>query len=375
MVIAAILWVIGGRDARPQLRVLPTVLGLMAVGTGLLTLVAPTSLTSDVTLGIPFVPFAGTGRLVTPMGLITLVLLLATLAAASRSLLPLLLRVDLLGATFIAVALGSLVLTFASADPEREVMGPWGWALVPLGLLAVGASIWRHRTARDPLVPRGLMGPAATGGRSSLAPALAVSLLAGVALVAIVVDIPILARLTVTASQTTAALVLVRFLVAVPVGAFVGGWLLRWLGPAFVAASGLFLAGTGLVIMSGWGHGSLHSWSATPVLLVVGMGLGLAFAPVNAAALSSAPGDAHGVVSSLLALARMVGMVVGLAMLTAIGLRRYYAAVVALPNQQDTLALAVAGVVQVQTVFLGGAIAAFIAAGTSLALRGRPARR
>ena len=40
----------------------------------------------------------------------------------------------LLGAFCVAVSLGSLVLTFASADPERDVVGPWGLALVPLGL-------------------------------------------------------------------------------------------------------------------------------------------------------------------------------------------------------------------------------------------------
>ncbi len=362
--IAALL-VLNGRDVRPQLRLLPTVLGLVALGTGLLTLVAPASLANDVTLGIPFVPFAGTGRLATPLGVITLVLLLGALAGVSRSLTVLLRRVDLVGASCIAIALGSLVLTFASADPEREVVGPWGWALMPLGLMAVAAYIWRHRTARNPLLPRNLM---STSGGSRVTPALLVSLLVGVSLVAIVVDVPILARLTVTGSQTTAALVLVRFLVAVPVGAFLGGWLLRWFGPAAVGAAGLVLAGTGLGVMSGWGQGSLQSWSATPVLVLVGLGLGLALAPVNAAALASASPDAHGVVSSLLVLSRMVGMVVGLSLLTAIGLRRYYAAVAALPNQQDTAALVAAGIVQVQTVFLGGAVAALVAAAAALAL-------
>ena len=368
VVLAMVLVLTGGREARLQLRVLPTVLGLMAVAAGFLALVAPTSLANDVTLGIPFIPFAGTGRLATPLGVVTLALFLSTLAAARGSLLDLLRRVDLVGALCVAVALGSLVLTFASADPEREVVGPWGWALVPLGVVALLGYIWRHRTARNPLVPRGLMATGATGGRSRVVPVLLVSLLVGVTLVAIVVDVPILARLTVTGSQTTAALVLVRFLVAVPVGAFVGGWSMRWRGPASVAAFGLVLSGIALVAMSGWGHASLQSWSATPVLVAAGLGLGLALAPVNAAALASAPADAHGVVSSLVVLARMVGMVVGLALLTGIGLHRYYGAVAALPNQRDVDALAAAGVVQVQTVFLGGAVAAFIAACTALAL-------
>jgi Arabinose efflux permease len=367
-VIAIVLAVVGGRDVLPQLPLLPTVLGLMTLGVGLLALVAPTSLADDVTLGIPFVPFAGTGRLATPVGVITLALLAATLTVTRGPLRAVLRRVDLLGAFCIAVALGSLVLTFASADPQREVVGPWGWTLVPLGLVAVAAYVWRHRTARDPLVPRGLMVTGSAGRRSTVLPALLVSVLVGVALVGIVVDIPVLARLTVTGSQTVAALVLVRFLIAVPVGAFFGGWLLHRFGPALVAATGLALAGTGLMVMSGWGHGSLESWSATPVLVLVGVGLGLPIAPVNAAALASARNDAHGVVSSLVVLARMVGMVVGLGLLTAIGLNRYYRTVAGLPDQGDTAALAAAGVVQVQTVFLGGALAAFIAAGIALAL-------
>jgi hypothetical protein len=58
----------------------------------------------------------------------------------------------------------------------------------------------------------------------------------------------------------------------------------------------------------------------------------------------------------------MVGMVVGLALLTSIGLSRYYEAVRHLPDPLDTKALLAAGVVQVQTVFLGGGVAAGVAA-------------
>lgn len=407
VILAAVLVLTGGREARPQLRLLPTALGLAAVGAGLLTLIAPSSLADDVTLGIPFVPFMGTARLATPLGVLTLALVAVAFwsltrrgqqsvpaespaespadsqvgsgssqtrrsgAAPLQERPQLWRRVDLPGAVLVAVALGSLVLTFASADPEREVVGPLGLALVPLGLAAAAAYVWRHRTARDPLVPRGLTATSAAGRRSGVVPALLVSLLVGVALVGIVVDIPILARLTVTDSQTTAALVLVRFLVAVPVGALVGGWLSDRFGPSVVAAVGLILAGVGLLLMSGWGQGSLQSWSATPVLVLVGLGLGLPLAPVNSAALASARDDAHGVVSSLVVLARMVGMVLGLGLLTAIGLYRYYATVAGLPDQTDTAALAAAGVVQVQTVFLGGAVAAFIAALLALALGGR----
>ena len=120
--------------------------------------------------------------------------------------------------------------------------------------------------------------------------------------------------------------------------------------------------------MSGWGKGSLDGTSATVVLACVGLGVGLALAPVNNAALASAPHDAHGVASALVVVARMVGMVVGLALLTAVGLHRYYAEVAALPDQTDTAALVAAGLVQVQTVFAGAALAALLGALVSAGL-------
>jgi hypothetical protein len=263
------------------------------------------------------------------------------------------------GAGLVAVALGSLVLTFASSDPEKEVVGPLGYSLLPVGAVALVALAWWHRRAADPLIPRGVVG--ARGLR-----ALGVSLLVGAALVAVVVDVPLLARLTDTYDETGAALVLVRFLLAVPVGALVGGWSLRRLGDGAVAGVGLLLAGGGMLVMSTWTLDSVgRTVPSTVVLVVVGLGMGLALAPVNNAALADSPADAHGVASSLVVVARMVGMVVGLALLTSIGLNRYFAAVRRLPNQLDTDALIGAGVVQVQTVFLGGAIAAL--AGAALA--------
>jgi hypothetical protein len=60
--------------------------------------------------------------------------------------------------------------------------------------------------------------------------------------------------------------------------------------------------------------------------------------------------------------------VVGLALLTAVGLHRYYAAVAVLPDQTDAAALVGAGIVQVQTVFAGAAIAALLGALASAGL-------
>ncbi len=203
-----------------------------------------------------------------------------------------------------------------------------------------------------------------------------VSLLVGAALVAVIVDVPLLARLTDDYDETGAALVLVRFLVAVPVGALVGGWSIRRARRgARSRASGSLLAAVGLGIMSRWGlarrrgtrcprrSSSCSSASAW----------GWPSPPSTTPPSPTRRPDGHGVASSLVVVARMVGMVVGLALLTSIGLNRYYDAVRLLPDPLDTAALIGAGVVQVQTVFLGGAVAAGVGALVAFSLGGRGA--
>lgn len=357
---AAVVAVGGGMPSRP--RALPLVVTLVAAVVGWLALAAPEGLVTSVSLGVPFVPFGdSTSRLATPIGVVALVLVVGAIALWVRGAWSVLRRADLLGALLLGGVLGCVVLTFAAANPEKEVVGPLGFALLPVAVVLAGLYLLHHRRTGQPLVPRGVV-----VGRTRWS--LLVSLCVGVALVAVIVDVPLLARLVHTESETVAAFVLVRFLLAVPVGALLGGWSLRHLGDGLVSAVGLALAALGLVVMSTWGRGSLAEWFSTVVLALVGLGIGLALAPVNNAALADSPEDAHGTASALVVVARMIGMVVGLALLTAIGLHEYYATVAALPDQTDGQALLDAAVVQVEWVFRGAAIAAGAGALASVAL-------
>ena len=118
---------------------------------------------------------------------------------------------------------------------------------------------------------------------------------------------------------------------------------------------------------------------ATVPLVLTGLGFGLALAPVNAALLAATADHVHGVSSALLVVARMVGMLVGISALTTIGLRRYYAVQVDLPSPTDvcssgtqcaayTRLLTEAGLAQLQTVFVGAAGCAVVAAVLALLL-------
>ncbi|WP_106850210.1 MFS transporter [Blastococcus sp. Marseille-P5729] len=327
-----------------------------------LALAAPESLVTSVAYGGPFVPFEGaSSRLLTPIGVTGLTLLALATALTAPALWPLLRQADLPGALLLGGALGCIVVTFAAAEPEREVVGPLGYALLPVAALLTAGFLWHQRRPAHPVVPRGPL-----PRRSVIA--LVVSLLVGVALVAGVVDVPVLAHLTHTDSQVGAAFVLVRFLIAVPVGAFLGGAALRRCGDGLVTAVGLALAAAGLAIMATWGEGSLRSAASYVVLVAVGLGVGLALAPVNNTMLAETGRALHGTVSSLVVVARMVGMVVGLAVLTGIGLHAYYREVEALPDRTDGDALLQAGLVQVHAVFIGAALAAALGAALAVAL-------
>ncbi|WP_427893251.1 MFS transporter [Kribbella sp. GL6] len=355
-----------------------TVVGVLASVALGLTLTAPQALASGVTLGLPFVPFTGTSRLLTPIGVVTLLLALVWLALVlRRAHWNVLSQVDLVGALLLAVALAGVVLAFATADPEKQLMSPAGpWLLVAAAVFAVGFAFWQRRTSAA-IVPRGLLGARAAWG------SLVVSFLIGCALIAALVDVPVFARTTQGRGQLAAALVLLRFLIALPIGAVVGGWLTRRYGLGLITGAGLGVSGAMFTVMAFWSRTALDHWPATVVLLVCGFGFGLALSPVNTAMLGATPGDSHGLVSALVVVARMVGMLVGVSALTAIGLRRYYSIADGIKSPNELCpsapancrpyvdALLDAAVSQVHAIFAGAAVCAFLAAIVGVLVLGR----
>ncbi|MEP7088712.1 MAG: MFS transporter [Nocardioidaceae bacterium] len=348
-----------------------------------LTMVQPPFLSTSVAFGLVLVPVAGDSRWLAPMGIAVVVLAAALVVRCLTARRPLVdvrrwvavaRQADLRGSGLLALALAGVILAFATADPEVSVFSPAGpWLLLASAVFVV--LFWQHsRHAPEPLVPQGALAARPAWG------ALVVSFFLGAALIAALVDVPLFARLTVYPdSQLDAALVLVRFLVALPVGALAGGYLLRLVPVGVLTAVGAALAAGGFIAMSSWGLDSLEHPVATLPLVVTGLGFGLALAPVNAALLAATADSVHGVTSALLVVARMVGMLVGISALTTIGLRRYYAVQVDLPAPADVCAsgtqcaaytrlLKEAGLAQLQTVFVGAAGCAVVAALLALVL-------
>lgn len=329
---------------------------LLGTVTLMLALWAPERLTSDITYGPPFVPYEGhTAKLATPIGLWALGLLTGAVVLSISRWWATLRQVDVLGALLVTGALGCVVWTFANAEAGQEIMSPDGTWLLPLALAGIVGYTVRHRHAERPLIDRGVMSaPVVTG--------LAVSFLVGAALVAVVVEIPVLARLTTAHSQTAAAMVLLRFLIAVPVGALAGGFALRRLRASWIVAAGLVLTAAALGHMATWRADALETWTvSTAGLVAAGIGVGLTVAPLNDVILEQAPQRAHAMAAALIVVSRMTGMVVGLALLTAIGLRQFaeHLQPISRPTAADVTE---AGVLQVHAVLAGAAGAALLGA-------------
>ncbi|MGH8774193.1 MAG: MFS transporter [Jiangellaceae bacterium] len=377
----------GGRDHHTgtgRRDVAGALLATVAAVTGGVTLIRPSVLESSVMWGGLVEPVAGNVRWTSPLALMAVAAALAFLwreLTASRPMLdvcrmPDVVRAaDVPGALLLGVALGGIVLAFAAADPAIEMVAPAGpWLLAGSAVSLATFVRWQQRVRR-PLVPPSAVRATPAWG------ALVVSLFVGAALVAVLVDVPVLVRTVVDgASQLDAAFVLVRFLAALPVGALLGGWLVRSAPPGLITATGMGAAAAGLAAMSTWGVGSMSGWGDDVVLGATGFGFGLAVAPVNAALLAATPRDSHGIASALVVAARMVGMLAGLSALTAIGLRRLYAVQAGIESPAVTCpqrptdcepyqaAVREAVVEQLQVTFAGAAVCAAAAAITAAAL-------
>jgi MFS family permease len=369
-------------------------LAVVCVATTVLAVAAPPALADSVSVGTAFVPLLGDAAVTTPLALIALLSGLGLVArelavpATVRPLIPLrgmargVRRVDLVGGLLVALVLGCVVVSFATADPQLQVVGTAAPALLPAGAVLAALFVVRELRVAEPLVDlRALRDRAAFGS-------LAANLAVGAALMAALVDIPVFARATVDAgSQLAAALVLARLLIAVPIGAVLGGALVGRFGYRVVAGAGMVLAAGMFALMAGWtattladplGAGWLHP--SDLVLVGCGLGFGLSIVPVTAAILGAVPQRLHGIAASLTVAARMVGMLTGLSLLTAIGLRRFYSVQAMLPHPislcpntplncpaYDTLERG-AILDELHVVFLGAAACALLAAALATSL-------
>ncbi|WP_299558394.1 MFS transporter [uncultured Mycolicibacterium sp.] len=253
-------------------------------------------------------------------------------------------RVDVVGGVLLAVALGLTVIGLYNPTPDgKQILPPYGLpTLVGAAVALAGFFVW-ERFARTRLIE-----PAGVHFRPFLA-ALGASLCAGAALMVTLVNVELFGQGVLGKDQTEAVLLLLRFLIALPIGAVIGGWLATRIGDRIVTFAGLLIAAVGYWLIAHWRVDLLSAhhdlgFVSLPVLdtdlAVAGVGLGLVIGPLTSATLRVVPAAQHGIASAAVVVARMVGMLIGLAALTAWGMYRLNQHLQTLPFPAEAKTLA-----------------------------------
>lgn len=249
-------------------------------------------------------------------------------------------KVDVVGGLLLAIALGAAVVGLYNPSPDGQNLLPsYGIPLLIVAVVTIiGFFVWEKRATTR------LLEPAGVRFRPFLA-ALAASLCAGAALMVTLVNIELFGQGVLGMDKNEAVVLLLRFLIALPIGALLGGFLATRLGDRPIAVVGLLIAASGYWLISHWGVDVLsarHDFGLFTLptfdtdLALAGFGLGLVIGPLTSAALRVVPSAEHGIASAAVVVARMIGMLIGMAALSAWGLYRFNQILATLPVVNTT---------------------------------------
>jgi MFS family permease len=260
-----------------------------------------------------------------PLAIIAMVMVQLSLPSKAKTDQPE--KVDVVGGVLLAIALGLAVVGLYNPAPDgKQVLPSWGLPVLIGALVAAVAFFVWEKVAKTRLLE-----PAGVHFRPFLA-ALGASLCAGAALMVTLVNVELFGQGVLGQDQDQAAFLLLRFLIALPIGAVIGGWLATKIGDRIVAFAGMLIAAGGYWLISKWPVDLLaakHDLGiiSLPVLdtdlAIAGLGLGLVIGPLTSATLRVVPAAQHGIASAGVVVARMIGMLVGIAALSAWGLYRF----------------------------------------------------
>jgi len=257
-----------------------------------------------------------------PLALAAMVMIQFSLPSRDRSADPE--KIDVVGGLLLAITLGLAVIGLYNPAPNgQQVLPSYGPPLIYAAVgVAVIFALW-ERFARTKLIePTGVrFGPFLS--------ALGASLCAGAALMVTLVDVELFAQGVLGKQQDQAAILLLRFLIALPIGALLGGWIATKVGDRAMAFVGLSIAAGGYWLISKWSvnlldqrhniFGLLSLPALDTDLALAGLGLGLVIGPLTSASLRVVPSAQHGIASAAVVVARMTGMLIGVAALSAWG--------------------------------------------------------
>ncbi len=223
--------------------------------------------------------------------------------------------IDWPGAILLALALTCLSLGLAQQGTSMGPMAAHAPApqnnpiVLILAAVFLTAFILVERKVRWPVVEL------ATFKRFTFSAASLVSLLVGAALIIAMTNIPIYVDTVLQGPVLDSGLALLRLTVMIPVGALLGGWLCGRVSCRVTGILGLLFTAAGFFLMSRW---PVHvTWQQMTIsTMTAGFGFGLVIAPIGTTAINSVRPTQAGMSSAVITALRMIGMMLGLALLT-----------------------------------------------------------
>lgn len=239
--------------------------------------------------------------------------------------------VDAFGAAVWSIALGA-GLGAVTLVGSRDLGGP-DPALVSGGLAAVAVVATLVTIVRGLRRPNPFLDPRLFRSLTFSAAAL-VSLLTGYAFATAIIGGAVFVDRVLYGGPDEQRFALGALAAATALGALVSGFAVRWLSLRIVTLAGLAMSGGALVWMLRWDP-SVPLVEVAVALAVFGAGFGLTVTPRSTAAIEVAGRAAFGMASAIVTVARMLGMAVGVAVLTAYGsttIDRLYDELFAVPD-------------------------------------------
>lgn len=232
----------------------------------------------------------------------------------------------LISGTLIALVVGlgaNIDISSATANfGELGGLPAYALPVLALGALMLGGFVFVELRRRDPLLDLRIF------KRRNLAAGALANLFVGFCLMIGLVSVPILVNIRAEDVNALAdaalqvgvllsALTIPMALAAVP-----GGWLSERVGYGRATLIGLGLACLGFLLIWQTWTADVSDGLVAIEMALVGIGLGLTFSPISASVINAADEDKLGVASALVILMRLLGMTLGIALLTAFASQR-----------------------------------------------------
>jgi MFS family permease len=275
-------------------------------------------------------------------------------------------RIDWLGGALLTAGLA--LLTFALVDDPLTPRPPF----VTLALLAFSAALVAAFVRHESHSKASIVRLAVFRERVVWAAHAATALVGGGLIVALI-GIPLFVNIVLGQSPLDGGLALLRLTVAVPLGALLGGWLVDRLSIVVTVVLGALLAAAGFAGLQAWDRGLDEPLRTLPPLLA-GFGFGLVIAPLNSAVLQRVGASERATAAAWLTMARLIGMLIGAALLTSQGLGRFYARAgsIEFGTPEFEALVQQAQVSTFREVFIAGAVVMLVAASVAALLARRP---